>query len=275
VATPSFPEPSGEGQTEGQTPSAWAQGDGGQILKFQQQAADAFVVQLGLQPGERVLDVACGTGNAAIAAARLGAQATGVDIAEPAVQQARARAQAEGLSVRFDVADAEAMPYDDGSFDAVVSMFGVMFAPHPERAAAELARVCRSGGLIALANWPADSLIGELMRTVMRHVPPPPGSPPFLWGQEDTVRRWLGPFMDQLEVGRRPYALRFPFSPERAAEAIQGSIGPVRQALSALDAIARAEMQAEIERLFTSRNSATDGNTNISTEYLEVRGRRK
>jgi SAM-dependent methyltransferase len=261
------------GRTQGR--SVWAQADGGQILKFQQQGADAFVAGLDLQPGERVLDVACGVGNAAVAAARHGAVATGLDIAELAIEQARERARSEGLVIGFNVGDVEAMPYDIGSFDVVLSMFGVMFSSHPEQAAAELARVCRSGGLIVLANWPPDSLIAQLFRTVTRYVPPPPGSPPFLWGQEESVRRWLGPFVTELELRRQPYALRFPFTPGRAAEAIGESIGPVRQALAALDAARRAALQADIEQLFTAQNRATDGSTNIPSEYLEVRGRRK
>ncbi|MGE5602156.1 MAG: class I SAM-dependent methyltransferase [Nitrososphaerales archaeon] len=263
-------EPGGKPQRS----SAWAQGDGGQILKFQQQAADAFVARLGLQPGERVLDVACGVGNAAVAAARAGAVATGLDIAEMAIEQARARAHVEGLAIAFDVGDVEAMPYNDGNFDVVLSMFGAMFALHPEQAAAELARVCRPGGRIVLANWPPDSLIARLYRTTTGYVSPPSGSPPFLWGQEEPVRRWLGPFVTQLELQRQPYVLRFPFGPGRAAEAIGGSVGPVRQALTALDAERRAALQADLEQLFSAQNRAVDGSTEIETEYLEVRGLR-
>jgi SAM-dependent methyltransferase len=258
-----------------QEPSGWAQGDGGQILKFQQQNADEFVASLGLQPGQRVLDVACGVGNAAVAAARAGAVATGLDIAEQAIEQARARVASQGLAIRFDVASFESMPYDDASFDVLLSMFGVMFAPHPERAAAELARVCRPGGLIALANWPPDSLIAQLFRTVTRYVPPPPGPSPFAWGQEEPVRNWLGPLGTDLRGRREPYALRFPFPPDRAAAAIRDSIGPVRQSLAALDPERKAALQADLEHLFVEQNRATDGSTDIPSEYLDARGRRR
>jgi len=255
--------------------SRWAEGDGGRILKFQQLSADTFVGGLSLHAGDRVLDVACGVGNATVAAARAGVAATGLDIAEPAIEQARARARMEGLAIRFDVGDFEAMPCDNESFDVVFSMFGVMFAPHPERVVPELARVCRPGGLIALANWPADSLIGRLFLIATRYVPRPPGSPPLLWGQEETVRRWLSPFLADLEIGRRPYALRFPFPPARAAEAIRESIGPIRQGLAALDATQRSALQADIEGLFVAENRADNGSTYIPSEYLDVRGLRR
>jgi hypothetical protein len=138
-----------------------------------------------------------------------------------------------------------------------------------------MARVCRPGGLIALANWPPDSLIAQLYRTVTRYAPPRPGSPPLLWGQEGPVRRWLSPFVTDLELRRQPYVLRFPFSPDRAAAAIRESMGPIRQTLTALDAGRREALRVDIEQLFITQNRATDGSTNVPSEYLEVRGRSK
>lgn len=150
--------------------ATWMAGDFGLIAKSYEAGAAEFVRRIGLVPGSRVLDVACGTGNLAVPAARTGAEVTGVDIATNLLEQARARAAAEGLTARFDEGDAEMLPYPDASFDAVISMFGVMFAPRPERSAAELLRVCRPGGRIALANWTPSGFVGQMFKTITTHV---------------------------------------------------------------------------------------------------------
>lgn len=140
--------------------ASWMAGDFGQIAKYSEPFAEQFITRRAIQPGMQVLDVVCGTGNLAIPAARAGAIVTGVDIATNLLEQARSRAKAEGLNIQFDQGDAEQLPYPDASFDFVVSMFGAMFAPRPEMVAAELVRVCRSGGRIAMANWTSDGFIG-------------------------------------------------------------------------------------------------------------------
>jgi len=158
--------------------ATWMAGDFGQIAKQIEQGAEEFIARLELKPGVRLLDVACGSGNLAIPAARAGAIVTGVDIATNLVEQARARAEAEGLKIQVDEGDAEDLPYDDASFDEVVTMFGAMFAPRPERVAAELVRVCRPGGRIAMANWTPTGFTGQMFKIGATHVPPPPNMPP-------------------------------------------------------------------------------------------------
>src|SRR6185369_6877078 len=180
--------------------ATWSAGDFGQIARYYADEAEAFIKRLDLEPGMKVLDVACGTGNLAIPAARLGATVTGVDIAANSVEQARQNAKAEGLNAKFDEGDAEALPYDDASFDAVVTMFGAMFAPRPELVASELKRVCRPGGFIAMANWTPNGFIGQMFKITSSHVPPPPGMPaPVLWGVEEKVRERFGEGISKLE----------------------------------------------------------------------------
>lgn len=166
--------------------ATWTAGDFGEIAKSYERGAAEFVRRLGLPAGARALDVACGTGNLALPAARAGAVVTGIDIAANLLEEARARADREGLSVRFEEGDAEELPYEAGAFDVVLSMFGVMFCPRPERASAELLRVCRPGGRIALANWVPESFIGQIFKTTAAYVPPPAGMPsPLQWGRRD------------------------------------------------------------------------------------------
>ena len=165
--------------------ATWISGDFGQIARFYEDEAAAFAKRLGLKPGAKVLDVACGTGNLALPAARLGANVTGVDIAPNLVEQARRNAAGEGLKAQFDEGDAEALPYENASFDATVTMFGAMFAPRPELVAAELLRVTKPGGLVAMANWTPAGFIGQMFKTVGAHVPPPAAmASPVLWGLE-------------------------------------------------------------------------------------------
>ena len=170
-----------------------------------------FVERLAIPSGTRALDVACGTGNLAIPLARAGAVVTGIDIAPNLLVQARERAVQESLVIRFDEGDAEQLPYADASFDCVVSMFGAMFAPRPELVAAELARVLRSGGLLAMANWNPDSFSGQMFRVSARHVPPPQGiAPPVLWGDEVTVRERLGSSFRDIETKLIPVDFDLP-----------------------------------------------------------------
>src|SRR5215208_685383 len=157
--------------------ATWIAGDFGQIAKSYTSEAEDFIKRLNLKPGTKVLDVACGTGNLAIPAARAGAVVSGVDIAPNLIEQGRENARAEGLDIQFDEGDAEALPYGDASFDVIVTMFGAMFAPRPELVAAELKRVCRPGGSIVMANWTPTGFIGQMFKTMASHVSPPPGMP--------------------------------------------------------------------------------------------------
>src|SRR5215213_2915069 len=192
--------------------ATWIAGDFGQIAKSYVAGAEEFIERLNLKPGMKVLDVACGTGNLALPAARTGTIVTGVDIAPNLLDQARENARREGLTIQFDEGDAEAVPYDDDSFDAVVTMFGAMFAPRPELAAAELKRVCGPGGFIAMANWTPTGFIGQMFKIVGSHVAPPPNVPsPILWGLEDVVRDRLGEGISSLQTNRQLIHFTLPF----------------------------------------------------------------
>ncbi len=193
--------------------ATWTSGDFGRIARGYELGAAQFITRLGLEVGERVLDVATGTGNLAIPAARTGALVTGVDIAPNLITQAKARAAAEGLAIRLDVGDAESLGYDDDEFDTAVSMFGAMFAARPERAASELLRVVRPGGRIAMANWTPTSFIGEMLKTTSRYSAPAAGVPsPLLWGTEDCVAERLGG-LSSLMLTRRIITFEFALDP--------------------------------------------------------------
>jgi ubiquinone/menaquinone biosynthesis C-methylase UbiE len=249
----------------------WIAGDFGQIAKSYESGAADFVKRLNLQPGTRLLDVACGTGNLALPAARLGALVTGVDIAPNLIEQARQKAASESLSAKFDVGDAESLPYADESFDAVVTMFGAMFAPRPEVAAAEIKRVCRSGGLIAMANWTPTGLAGQMFKTVAAHVPPPPGMPaPVLWGDPAIVRERLSEGISKLETTTRKITFNYPFSPAEVVEHFRNYFGPTQKTFNSLDENGQAVLRRDLEELWTSNNQATDGTTRCESEYLEV-----
>jgi ubiquinone/menaquinone biosynthesis C-methylase UbiE len=155
--------------------ATWMAGDFGIIARMIERGGDEFVDSIGIKPGMKVLDVACGTGNTAIPEAKNGADVTGVDIATNLLEQARARAEAEGLSIKFDEGDVEALQYEDDSFDAVVTMFGAMFAPRPDVTASEMRRVCKPGGFIAMGNWTPEAFVGQMFKIGSTHVPPPPG----------------------------------------------------------------------------------------------------
>lgn len=251
--------------------ATWTSGDFGRIAKGYERGAGEFIARLGLKPGERVLDVACGTGNLALPAARTGASVTGIDIAPNLIAQAEANAARERLSIAFEVGDAEGLPYANGVFQTVVTMFGAMFAARPERAAAELLRVARPGGRIAMANWTPTGLIGEMLKTTVRFAPPPAGLPsPLLWGTEDAVRDRLGAGTTSLVCTRRIITFEYPFSPEEVVYYFRVWYGPTLRAFAALDEAQRDALHRDLERLWTDHNQASDGTTRVQSEYLEV-----
>src|SRR5215207_5148279 len=226
--------------------ATWIAGDFGQIAKPLAAEAEKFINNLGLKPGMKVLDVACGSGNLALPAARAGAVVTGVDIAANLLEQARARAEAEGLTIRFDAGDAESLPYPDASFDVVVSMFGAMFAPRPELVAAELVRVCRPGGRIAMANWTPEGFIGQMFKLGGKYVAPPPGMPPPVkWGDEQTVRERLRDGVADLQLTRRMCSFDYPFPPAEVVEFFRKYYGPTQRTFDALDADGQAALRSD------------------------------
>ena len=249
----------------------WSAGDFGRIARSYEAGAAEFVADLNIARGTRVLDVACGTGNLALPAARAGATVTGVDIAPNLVQQARERAAAEGVRAQFDEGDAEELPYKEGSFDLVLSMFGAMFCPRPERVAAELIRVCRPGGRIVMANWVPTGFIGQIFKTTGAHVPPPAGMPsPLAWGDEATAKSRLKDGVADIRCKRRVMTFTFPFAPPEVVEYWRQYYGPTQKAFAALDEKGQGALRRDLEALWTAHNRATDGTTRVESEYLEV-----
>ena len=256
--------------------AVWMSGDYAHFATFLLPGSMDFFSSLRIQPGERVLDVACGAGQLSLPAARSGAQVTGVDIAGNLIQQARARAQAEGLSIRFEEGDAEELSFPDGAFDLVFSFIGAMFAPRPERAAAELVRVCRPGGRIAMGNWTPGGHVGQMFKVIGKHVPPPPLMPaPVLWGDEAVVRERLGPKVTDLRLTRRMFNFTYPFPPSQVVELFRTYYGPTNRAFAALDAEKQEALRSDLERLWAGANLASDGTTRVDAEYLEVLAVRK
>lgn len=249
----------------------WMAGDFSQVAKHIETSAEDFIARLTLKPGARVLDVACGSGNLAIPAARAGAIVIGVDIATNLLEQARARAADEGLTIQFDEGDAEALPYADAAFDEVVTMFGAMFAPRPELAAAELVRVCRPGGRIAMANWTPEGFTGQMFKLGSQHVPPPPNMPPPVqWGDEATVRKRLRDGIADLQLTRRKCELVYPIPPAEVVDFFRAYFGPTQRAFAALDTAGQAALRNDLEKLWLEHNQATDNTTLVVSEYLEV-----
>ena len=256
--------------------ATWMAGDYGHFAKYLEPSALEFLSRLNVEPGTRMLDVACGAGQISIPAARAGANVTGLDIAANLIEQARARAQAENVDVQFDEGDAEAIPYDDGAFDLVVSLIGAIFAPRPERVAAELLRVCRSGGRIVMANWTPEGHVGQMFKIIGKYVPPPElMAPPMKWGEESTVRERLGEGLSRLDTTRRMFSLNYPFSPEEVVEFFRVYYGPTNRAFASLDEEGQSRLRQDLERLWTQNNRASDGSTQIEAEYLEVDGIRR
>ena len=250
--------------------ATWMSGDFDKIARIIEAGGAEFIARLQLTPGARLLDVACGTGNLSFPAAQAGAIVTGVDIAPNLLATARARAAAEGMNIRFEEGDAEALPYKDAAFDEVVTMFGAMFAPRPELVAAELARVCRPGGRVAMANWTPAGFIGQLFKITGQHVTPPPMPSPLLWGHEPAASERLRGGFTNLRFARRELFMEFPMPPSGAVEFFRAWYGPTQRAFAALDEAGQAALRRDLERLWTEHNLATDGSTRIAAEYLEV-----
>ena len=251
--------------------ATWQSGDYGHFAQYLELGALEFLGRLKAGPGTRMLDVGCGAGQIAIPAAKSGAEVTGIDLAANLVEQARQRAAREGVKVQFDEGDAEALPYADASFDLVVSLIGAMFAPQPERVAAELVRVCRPGGHIAMANWTPEGHVGQMFRIIGKHVAPSPLMPsPMKWGDEAILRERLAAGTSKVTVTRRRYPMRYPFSPAEVVEFFFNFYGPTLRALAALEPAGQAALRQELTQLWSNNNEATDGTTFVEAEYLDV-----
>ncbi len=256
----------------------WMAGDFGKIAKVNIREAEAFVSRLDLPEGAQVMDLACGTGNISIPLARRGAHVTGVDIAPNLLEQARERAETEGLQISFEEGDAEQLSYPDASFDAVVTMFGAMFAPQPERVVEECARVLKPGGLLAMANWTPGGLAGRMFLVTARHVGAPLGvAPPVHWGHPKVVRDRLARSFERVELDVIPMQFDFPGSPAEAVKFFRTFFGPTQAAFNSLDEAGQARLAADLEGLWAEGNTAPDPLTRtvIENEYLQVVARRK
>ena len=251
--------------------STWMAGDYDRFSRSMENDARSFYERLDVPPGAHLLDVACGSGQLALVAAREGVAVTGVDIAENLIERARARAAAEELNARFRIADAEALPFQEAYFDVVVSMIGAMFAPRPNLVARELARVCVPGGTIAMANWTPEGFAGKMFRTIARFIAPSGMPRPVLWGHEATVRERLGRHVSQLSLTRRFCQFNYPFPPSDVVNFFRLYYGPVNRAFASLDRAGRKSLHQELETLWSAHNRARDGDiTLVDAEYLEV-----
>lgn len=250
--------------------ATWMTGDYDLFSRYMEQESDQFFRRLYFAPGTRLLDVGCGAGQLALIAARAGARVTGCDIAANWIEKARTRAAAKGLDIVFEEGDAESLPYADAQFDAVTSLFGAMFAPRPERVAAELTRVSRPGGTIVMANWTPSGFIGQMFRTIARHIAPSGVPSPVLWGDEAAVRDRLHDGISRLQLTRRMFHFDYPFPPHSVVEFFRANYGPMSRAFASLDAPSRENLRSELVNLWAAHNRAADGATKVDAEYLEV-----
>jgi len=248
----------------------WNTGDYDKFCRYMEKDAADFYQRLGVKPGAKLLDVACGAGQLALVAARAGVQVTGCDIAPNWVEKAKARAAEEKLSIQFEEGDAEALPYQTGQFDVVVSLIGAMFAPRPELVAAELTRVCKPGGMLAMANWTPEGFIGQMFKTIAKHIAPSGMPSPVLWGDEATVRNRLREGIGELKFARRMYHFDYPFSPSGVVDFFRENYGPMTRAFASLDEKGQQTLHAELTQLWSSHNQAGADRTKVDAEYLEV-----
>jgi ubiquinone/menaquinone biosynthesis C-methylase UbiE len=250
--------------------AAWASGDYAVVGVTLQLVGELLAEACDLRYDEEVLDVAAGNGNATLAAARRGCKVISTDYVPALLARGADRARAEGFDVAFQVADAEALPFADASFDAVLSTFGVMFAPDHDLAASELARVCRPGGRIGLANWTPKSLVGRMFKTLARYIAPPPGAQPAsLWGLEAHLHSLFGRDATTISVTPRVHNFRYR-SARHFIEVLRNWYGPVHKAFAALPGEQAMALETELAGLMDSMNRAGPGSLVIPSEYLEI-----
>jgi ubiquinone/menaquinone biosynthesis C-methylase UbiE len=248
---------------------AWASGDYAVVGTTLQIVGETLCEAVDVRSNQRVLDVAAGNGNATLAAARRFADVVSTDYVGSLLERGRARAEAERLSVTFQEADAENLPFADASFDVVLSTFGVMFTPNQERAARELMRVCRPGGKIGMANWTPESFVGRLFKTIGKYVSPAPGvKSPALWGNKAYLEILLGP-QATVEARSKNFVFRYK-SPGHWVEVFRTYYGPVHKAFAAIDPPAREALEADLYALIEDFNVADDGTLVVPSEYLEA-----
>jgi len=250
--------------------ASWSSGDYAVVGTTLQIVGEELCEALDLRAGQKVLDVAAGNGNVTLAAARRWCEVTSTDYVQSLLERGRARASAEGLKVAFQDADAEALPFDDGEFDAVVSTFGVMFTPNQDRAASELLRVCKPGGQIGLANWTPDGFIGQMFKILGKYLPPPAGmKSPALWGTRARLDEMFRPGASSIRAEPRYFKFRYR-SPAHFVEVFRTYYGPMLKAFAALDETKRNGLNDDLIALIATMNKASDGTMVVPSEYLEI-----
>ena len=250
--------------------ATWASGDYAVIGTTLQIVGESLAEAADVRAGERVLDIAAGTGNATLAAGRRFAEVPSADYVPTLLEKGAQRARAEGLDVRFQVADAEALPFEDGSFDAALSTFGAMFTPDHQATAREMLRVVRDGGRVGLANWTPDGFIGRLFKVIGARVPPPAGvKSPALWGTEPHIVELFGPQAAQIRCERRHFHFHYR-SPAHWLQVFRTFYGPTHKAFAALDEAGAKALEREIAALLESMNTGGAASLVVPSEYLEV-----
>ena len=250
--------------------AAWSSGDYAIVGTTLQIVGEELCEALDLSGGSKVLDVAAGNGMVSLAAARRWCDVVSTDYVASLLERGRARAQAEGLTIEFMEADAEDLPFAEGTFDAVVSTFGVMFTPNQDKAAAELLRVCKSGGQIGLANWTPDGFIGQVFKTLGKYLPPPAAAKsPLLWGTRTRLTEMFGPAASWIKTELRYFNFRYR-SAQHFIEVFRNYYGPMLKAFSALDTLQQNRLEKDLYDLISRMNRADDETMIVPSEYLEV-----
>ena len=250
--------------------AAWSSGDYAIVGTTLQIVGEQLCEALDLRAGQKVLDVAAGNGNVSLAAARRWCNVVSTDYVPALLERGRARATADGLTIEFKEADAEALPFADDSFDVVVSTFGVTFTPNQDLAAAQLLRVCRSGGRIGLANWTPEGFIGQVFKTLGKYLPPPEGvRSPALWGTRDRLTEMFGAASASIKTEPRTFNFRYR-EPEHFLHVFKTFYGPMLKAFAALDAQKQTALRSDLLALIAQMNKAADNGMVVPSEYLEV-----
>ncbi len=250
--------------------AAWSSGDYAVVGTTLQIVGEQLCETLDLHAGQKVLDVAAGNGNVTLAAARRWCDVTSTDYVPALLARGKTRAAADGLTIAFQEADAEALPFDANSFDAVVSTFGVMFTPNQDQAAAEMLRVCKPGGKIGMANWTPEGFIGQLFKTLGKYLPPPAGvRSPAQWGTRTRINEMFGPKAKSIDAEPRDFVFRYR-SPEHFVDLFKTYYGPMLKAFAALEEPKQKALRADLIALIGTMNKAADGTVAVPSEYLEV-----
>ena len=250
--------------------AAWSSGDYAIIGVTLQLVGESLAEAMDLRSGQAVLDIAAGNGNITLAAARRGCEVTSTDYVDALLARGRKRAEAEGLDIKFQTADAENLPFKDNSFDAVTSTFGAMFSPDQSRSSGEMLRVCRSGGRIGLANWTPDGFIGQMFKTIGKYLPPPAGvKSPALWGTRQWIETAFGASAKKTVAEPRYHVFRYR-SPQHFLDVFRSFYGPMLKAFEALDAAGKQGLAADIIDLIGRHNKSGDATMVVPGEYLEV-----